>query len=138
MYVENRSKPMRVLVDVLGVLLIIAAGLTGWLPGPGGIPLLILGLSLLATNHAWAERLLLRVKHGGNKLADQLFDAHPVVKLAIDLVGILLIAGGVILLVQATRSLVYSAAISLLLVATVLLLGNRRRFSTLKHKVKRS
>jgi hypothetical protein len=138
MYVENRSKAKRILIDTAGVLLIILAGLTGWLPGPGGLPLLIVGLSLLATNHQWAERMLLSVKRNSNKLADTIFDAHPAVKWGIDLVGIALIAGAVTLCMQATRSIIYSAAFSLFLLAIVLLLANRRRFATIRGWFKRS
>jgi len=47
---------------VLGGLLIIAAPLTGWLPGPGGIPLFIAGLAVLASEFEWAQRLLYKVK----------------------------------------------------------------------------
>ena len=49
-------------VGVVGGLLIIAAPLTGWLPGPGGIPLFIAGLAVLASEFEWAQRLLYRVK----------------------------------------------------------------------------
>lgn len=43
-------------VAVVGVGLIIAALLTGWLPGPGGIPLLLTGLAVLSTEFLWAKR----------------------------------------------------------------------------------
>ena len=66
--VRERSLPHKIAVDVLGILLIIAAGLFGWLPGPGGIPLLLAGLSLLATNHEWARKLLHSLKENGNKI----------------------------------------------------------------------
>jgi hypothetical protein len=49
-------------VAILGGLLIILAPLTGWLPGPGGIPLFIAGLAVLASEFEWAQRLLMRVK----------------------------------------------------------------------------
>lgn len=45
------------LVLVAGTLFIIAAGLTGWLPGPGGIPLFLIGIAILATEFVWAEQL---------------------------------------------------------------------------------
>lgn len=32
----------------------------GWLPGPGGIPLFLVGLAVLATEFVWAARLLWR------------------------------------------------------------------------------
>lgn len=48
---------LQVAVGVLGSVLIIAAPLTGWLPGPGGIPLFLLGLAVLSSEFVWAERL---------------------------------------------------------------------------------
>lgn len=45
------------LVLVIGLLFIIAAGLLGWLPGPGGIPLFLVGIAILATEFTWAERI---------------------------------------------------------------------------------
>ena len=44
-------------VLVVGLLFVIAAGLTGWLPGPGGIPLFLIGIAILATEFAWAKRV---------------------------------------------------------------------------------
>ncbi|HEU4946898.1 MAG TPA: PGPGW domain-containing protein [Kribbella sp.] len=58
----------RICVGVLGSLLIIAAPLTGWLPGPGGIPLFIAGLAVLASEFEWAQRLLYWVKGKVHKL----------------------------------------------------------------------
>jgi len=48
----------RIVVGVVGILLIVLAALTGWLPGPGGIPLAIAGLAVLASEFEWAQRLL--------------------------------------------------------------------------------
>ena len=45
------------LVFIIGLLLVIAAGLTGPLPGPGGIPLFLIGITILASEFAWAERV---------------------------------------------------------------------------------
>ena len=42
---------------VIGMAFVIAAPLTGWLPGPGGIPLFLIGVAILATEYEWAERL---------------------------------------------------------------------------------
>lgn len=44
-------------VLTFGTLFIIAAGLTGWLPGPGGIPLFLIGIAILSTEFAWAKRV---------------------------------------------------------------------------------
>lgn len=48
-------------VFVIGMLFVIAAALTGWLPGPGGIPLFLVGIAILATEFEWAMRLRDRV-----------------------------------------------------------------------------
>lgn len=42
---------------VIGSLFIIAAALTGWLPGPGGIPLFLIGIAILSTEFEWAKQL---------------------------------------------------------------------------------
>lgn len=52
--------PYRVGVAVVGGLLIVAAALTGWLPGPGGIPLALVGLAVLASEFTWAQKILER------------------------------------------------------------------------------
>jgi hypothetical protein len=44
-------------VLIIGALFILAAAATGWLPGPGGIPLFLIGVAILATEFEWAERL---------------------------------------------------------------------------------
>jgi hypothetical protein len=57
-----------ILIDTLGVICIIGAILLGWLPGPGGIPLLLAGLGLLAINHPWAQRRMDWLKDRVKKL----------------------------------------------------------------------
>lgn len=49
------------IVLVVGSLFIVAAAATGWLPGPGGIPLFLVGIAILATEFTWAERLRDRI-----------------------------------------------------------------------------
>jgi hypothetical protein len=46
---------------VMGLLLIV-------LPGPFTMPLLVMGLVVLAVEFAWAETLLIRVRHHGAKI----------------------------------------------------------------------
>lgn len=85
-----RKFPVRLrklIVGIFGTIFIIAAALTGWLPGPGGIPLLLVGIAILATEFEWAEvvrdkifdilhdidRWLKRHKHGGISIVIILF-----------------------------------------------------------------
>ncbi len=51
------DKPRRVLVFILGVLLILLAGIVGAVPGPGGMIIFLLGIAVLSTEFTWAQRL---------------------------------------------------------------------------------
>lgn len=50
----------RIGVGVLGSALLILSLLTGWLPGPGGIPLFLIGMAVLASEFRWAHRVTVR------------------------------------------------------------------------------
>lgn len=50
----------RAVVGVLGAGLIIAALLLGWLPGPGGTPLFLAGMAVLASEFRWAHVVTVR------------------------------------------------------------------------------
>lgn len=131
-----KQKTKALLTDILGFTLIIAAVPIGWLPGPGGIPVLIIGLSLLANNHEWAERILDRVKKEGLNLADKLFDGSAKTKWAVDILSVVFISIAVLLLIYLTRSLKYTVAISLCISATFLFFGNRKRYQAILKKVR--
>jgi uncharacterized protein (TIGR02611 family) len=45
-------------VGIVGTLLVVLGFLSGPLPGPGGIPLVLLGLAVMASEFVWAERLM--------------------------------------------------------------------------------
>ena len=59
----HRRRIYRMVVGLAGLLLIMLGLVTGPLPGPGGIPLILLGLAVWASEFAWAHRLMLRFKH---------------------------------------------------------------------------
>jgi hypothetical protein len=48
-------------VLIAGLALVIAAPFTGVLPGPGGIPIFLIGIAILATEFEWAQRVRDRV-----------------------------------------------------------------------------
>ncbi len=52
----------RVGVAVVGTVLVVLGFLSGPLPGPGGIPLVLLGLAVMASEFVWAERLMVFFK----------------------------------------------------------------------------
>ncbi len=45
------------LVLVVGLALVIISPFTGVLPGPGGIPIFLIGVAILSTEFEWAKRL---------------------------------------------------------------------------------
>lgn len=58
-YIWWKGRPSSVrkpLVLTLGGLLVIVSPFTGVLPGPGGIPIFLLGVAILASEYQWAER----------------------------------------------------------------------------------
>ncbi|WP_420175051.1 PGPGW domain-containing protein [Luteococcus sp. OSA5] len=52
----------RIGVGFVGGLMMLGAALTGWLPGPGGIPLFMLGLVVLSSEFTWAHNVMLWFK----------------------------------------------------------------------------
>ena len=58
----RKRRLYRAAVAVVGGFLVLAGLATGWLPGPGGIPLVLTGLAVLASEFRWARRLLARAR----------------------------------------------------------------------------
>lgn len=48
----------RVAVAIAGLFFVVLGCATGWLPGPGGIPLILLGLAIWSSEFGWANRLM--------------------------------------------------------------------------------
>ena len=122
-----KQKTKALLVDIAGFGLILIAIPIGWVPGPGGIPLLILGLSLLATNHDWAERVMQRVKDESLKASKHVSESSHTTKWVIDISSVLFITGAVLLFIEFTGSLAITSAISLVFSGVILLFTNQNR-----------
>ncbi len=52
----------RVAVGIAGLILIALGFVTGPLPGPGGIPLVLLGLAIWSSEFEWAHKLMMSLK----------------------------------------------------------------------------
>ena len=135
--VGMNKKTKALLIDIAGFGLIIVAIPIGWIPGPGGIPVLILGLSLLANNHEWARRVMERVKEQSLKASKKVSESSPVAKWVIDIISIIFIAAAVILFTHFTKSLAITSGISLAISAVVLLSTNQNRHIKLWDKLLR-
>jgi hypothetical protein len=115
-------------IDITGIGMIIGAGLFGWLPGPGGIPLLLGGLGLLAINHRWARNLLLKLKTRGLNIMDRIFVENKWVVIAYDIVALSLIITGVIVFYNQTRYFWLSFAIVCFTFGLGIFFSNRKRW----------
>lgn len=127
-----------IILDLLGLVFIVAALLTGWLPGPGGVPLFIIGLSLLAINHTWAERYIDLLKKYADKLGDVIFVKNPKIQFLYDAIAPVVLAMGVILLVRHSAWWLVSLGIFQVFAGITFLLGNRGRWQKLKRITKQS
>lgn len=121
-----------ILFDTLAVLFMVGALLTGWLPGPGGIPLFIIGLSLLAINHTWAERYIKLLREYADKVSDLIF--IPRLRVFFDSLSPVLIAAGILLLVLLTGKWVIPLSVFLISMGLLCFFGNRDRYGRLKRK----
>lgn len=126
-----------ILFDTLAVICFIGVILFGWIPGPGGIPLFLLGLGLLAVNHDWAERWLETAKHHGVSFKQWLFPNTPWVRLAYDLGALLLMSLGVVLIYLYENRLIEGAAVIMICFSLFVFLVNRDRFDSFANLFKK-
>jgi hypothetical protein len=124
-------------LDSLGVCFMVAALLTGWLPGPGGVPLFIIGLSLLGINHTWAKRYIDLIRRYTDRISDVIFSKDRSQRNNIDGIGPLLTAIGALLVYRHAAVWQTSVGISVLCTGLVLLLGNRSRWPLAKKWLKK-
>jgi len=131
-FVRRHAK--RVAIDAAGYLLIVAAIATGWLPGPGGIPLALAGLGLLSINNAWARRLRDWFLHNGGKLVRVLFPRNPWVEWGYDTIVLLLLALTAMLEVRHASIIQISLGATAFFIALFIALTNRDRLNRLRNK----
>lgn len=129
-----RSTIKRLGIDTAGYGLIILGVAFGWLPGPGGIPLVLAGLSLLSIHNVWARRLReYLIRHSGT-LAKVLFPPNRWVQVAYDILTIVLLAVVGILAKRHAAIWQISLAIALFFVALLIASLNRDRLTMLKQR----
>ncbi len=133
----DRSLPKRIGIDILGVLLILGSALFGWVPGPGGIPLFLAGLGLLATNHEWARKVFVEIKQRGMSLSDTIFKDHPMLVLTYDILAIILLITGGVLFAAATNNIYAGLSIVIFFLGVSLFFGNRKRANKIAAWAKR-
>lgn len=129
-----RHHAARILLDIAGYGLILLGIVSGWLPGPGGIPLILAGLGLLSIHNEWAARLRRWIFSHSKRLADSIFPHHRVVQWTYDIITILLLIVSAILIWQ-HRAIWQISLATFLFFASLLIAGyNRDRLARLRHK----
>ena len=122
----------RIGTDAVGYLCLLGVILFGWLPGPGGIPLLITGLGLLSIYNPWAKRLLKFVQKHSQSIKGLVFTNNKWVKLTWDLLTIGLVVSGTIIEMRTDNIFIRGIEIALYFLATAIFLFNRNRIEWFK------
>ena len=133
-FIKRNAK--RIATDSAGYLLLVAALLTGWLPGPGGIPLALAGLGLLSINNEWAKRLREWLIQRGGRVVKVLFPNNPYVQWFYDVLVVLLLVLVGIMAEQHNAIWQISLAIFAFCIALLIALMNRDRLERLKPRSK--
>lgn len=120
-----------VIFDTLAVLCFIGVLLFGWLPGPGGIPLLLAGLGLLAVNHDWAERWLETAKVKGKSIKSILFPPIPWIRHTYDVLSILIFSSAIYTYLQVSNRFIGAGCIVAASFSFFVFLVNRERLDKL-------
>lgn len=131
-FIRRNSK--RILTDAAGYGLIILGITLGWVPGPGGIPLILAGLGLLSINNEWARRVrAYLLKHGG-RVTRFLFPPNPAVQWLYDIVAVLLLI--VVGVLEWRRAALWQMSLggALFFAALFIALLNRDRYTRFKQK----
>jgi len=124
----------RLAIDTAGYALIVGGIALGWLPGPGGVPLIVAGLGLLSIHNAWARRLrLLVIQHGG-KLVKYLFPRWAWAEWGYDIAAFLLLILTLVLELHHAYLWEIGLGISAFCIALFIALTNRDRLGQLRKK----
>ncbi len=125
-----------VIYDSLGVLCIIGSILFGWLPGPGGIPLFLIGLGLIATHHDWAERYITIIKKYADNIGDLVFVDTPAIQALYDSISLVLVGLSAYLLYSRPNAVLLAFGLSSGFIAILIFLRNRHRYNRIKAKIR--
>ena len=127
----------RILTDTAGYLLVLLGIASGWLPGPGGIPLILGGLGLLSINNEWAKRIREWLLENGGKATQYLFPDNKWVQAAYDIAVVLLL--GIVAVLAWRHAAIWQISLATALFFIALLIAglNRDRATRLKERLKK-
>lgn len=135
---HDRPLYQRIALDIAGFGLIIISPLTGVLPGPGGIPIFLAGLGLVALNHEWAANLLKNFEKKREEFTNKVLMANPKISRSIDAACIAFAALGLFLAIHYHHFLLKGAGFALFSISLLLLFSNQKRFERIIKAVRKS
>jgi hypothetical protein len=124
---KNQGPVKRIAVDVAGFGLILLGLLTGWLPGPGGIPLILAGLGVLSLNYEWARRLLKDFDNKRVELTEKYLNSGPPASWFNDIAAGLFVVAGPLLIIFKDSAVIKGLGVGLIFTGLTLGLSNQRR-----------
>lgn len=123
--------------DIAGYTCLLLMVPVGWLPGPGGIPLLIAGLGLLSVHNPWAKRLLDYVKLHSDSLRAIFFPRRKNIERAWDIFAVLMFITAFTISIESEILLISIGATIMGAASTTIFMFNRRRLEQLQRKFSR-
>ncbi len=130
---KHRHPIKRIAIDVAGFGLIIASPFLGLFPGPGGVPIFLAGLGLLASNHDWAHKILSDLEQHRESLSKKFF-ANPTVSLLTDVIGAILLAVFAYGLVTLDNPIQKGLCVGGLSTTLLIVLSNKSRIDRIQAK----
>lgn len=131
-----RRNIKRIATDAAGYLLILLGIAFGWLPGPGGIPLIVAGLGLLSINNEWAARLRAYLLQRGGEIVKVMFPPNKHIQWFYDLLVVVLLGLVAALAWNYAALWQLSIAVILFFLAVFIAALNRDRYNRIKRKHK--
>lgn len=128
----KKFRDNRFATDLAGYTCLFLVPFVGWLPGPGGIPLLLTGLGLLSLNNPWAEKMLHYVQTHSESLRGIIFPNKKLVQWFWDIFVIALMIGGYILDVRTSGLFLRGVSIGMYASASTIFMLNRNRLRWLE------
>lgn len=143
---KKADKYPPIFYDVAGIACLICVPLIGWIPGPGGMPLLYLSLRLLGKNHKFPRDITNYLEEHGSKILDAVFPDIKVIMMAWDIVIVAVIAGAIfvgngvtgpftVFGLNIPEEIIISLSISVALFSFLAFLRNRRRWESIRKKM---
>ena len=133
---KDKALYKKLAVDVAGFGLIIASPFLGWLPGPGGIPVFLAGVAILARNYDWAENLLQNFNARRQAFERKYLELDKKSALIVDILCLIIIASAALVIINSVHPLLKIISLSVGLFCLVILLLNQNRFDRLVKRLR--